>query len=445
MARRTRKEKQREDGLHPVPESGQEADAPEQSNNDRKRNLEPEALERAYIQMIRKAIEAEPRLTLEQEIAYAKVMEAGQDAQKKMKDRQEKHALDDREAAELRRQISDGEAAKEKLIRSNLYVVASQAGEYRGGALSFGELFDAGYEKLIEKVEQYDYRKGNRVSTYVQRWVNGGMLEALRKANPAGFAQAAVRDANTLRKKIKAVQQEENREPSEEELSKLTGFSVKRVRHLLMVLQGIRSLEQMAESKEEPAAVEALHEQKPASAGLHLLLLERYYDQLTDPFFCDGDTLKAVQKLCRLEFGLEQEAKKKGKPALSANEQKKVDLWINQWHRGELIQFCSLPHKAFGTLLTPRTAAWFLKQYGDRIPRAEMRAAMEAFSQLDLCQLTDDQAPYRLISERCGGRQVRAIWDSCTKWLYQNYQNDIYEFILETRLSHPPVNQQDGS
>lgn len=389
-----------------------------------------------------------PLLTREEEFECARIIEAGRDAKKKL-DAGEN--LDKETETEWKQKVRCGEAARKKMILSNSGLVKSTAKKYldlmserMDRKQMFENLVQAGWEGLIKGVERFDYRKGYRLSTYAMPWIRSEMYEVLRKDHDILFTKEALNDLKKIKEAQKKFLQEKGREPSENELVKRTGFTKNKVKQFLDFLnltQDAYSLEVLMELGKEPWRAAA--QSKGNETGLLLLLFERYLDQLEDPFFCAAGTKEAIRKQCWLDFmpGWEQDAdiqEKKKEVELSAKERKQIQLWIDQWHKGELIQFYKAPEQVFRDLLTPRTVAWILEQHGREIPRGDMRSAMEAFAALELCQLTDDNAPYRLISERCEElRDTQYTWNRCTNWLYKDYRDEIYDFILEKVIGTP--------
>lgn len=387
-----------------------------------------------------KAKNKSQKLTREEEFECARIMEAGRVAKKKL---DAGESLDKETENEWKEKVRCGEIAREKLICSNLYLVESAAKKYDGlipKSMELEQLCQAGNEGLIKGIEKFDYRKGNRLSTYVMYWIRSEMYEELRKNHDISFSKKVLNDLKRMKEAQKKFLQEHGRGPSVNELAQRTGFTEKKIKRLLNFLNLMHdadSMEMLQElGKERPKDIVP-----ESSTGLLLLLFERYSDQLEDLLFCASGTKEAVGKQCWLDFMQRREQdtdvwENKAEVVLSAKERKQIQLWIDQWHRGELIQFYKNPKQAFRNLLTPRTVAWILEQYGEEIPRADMRSAMEAFTELELSQLTDDNAPYRLISEKCGELgDIQYIWNCCTNWLYQNYQGIIYDLILEKAVS----------
>jgi len=107
-------------------------------------------------------------LTRKEEIQLAKKIETGQQAMGIIS--QNGH-LPDEERKKLRKEIEEGEEARERFIRSNLRLVASVAKKFRGRRVEFLDLVQEGNIGLMKALEKYDHQRGNRFSTYATWWI----------------------------------------------------------------------------------------------------------------------------------------------------------------------------------------------------------------------------------------------------------------------------------
>jgi RNA polymerase primary sigma factor len=134
----------------------------------------------------------------------------------------------------LARRIERGDlAAKDRLVRSNLRLVASVARRYVGRGLPMEDLLQEGVVGLIRAAEKYDWRRGTRFSTYAVPWIRQAITHALANTSrlvrlPAPQHLEADRLARAERGLL-----ETGREPSAAALAAATGMkeaAVERVR-----------------------------------------------------------------------------------------------------------------------------------------------------------------------------------------------------------------------
>jgi RNA polymerase primary sigma factor len=91
--------------------------------------------------------------------------------------------LSSAEEIRLAIQIEQGDqAAKERMIESNLRLVLSLARTYRGRGVPLADLFQEGTIGLIRAVEGFDHRRGLKFSTYAVWWIRSSLTEAVAAA-----------------------------------------------------------------------------------------------------------------------------------------------------------------------------------------------------------------------------------------------------------------------
>lgn len=86
-------------------------------------------------------------------------------------------STDDRAA--LARQISDGERARREFVEANLRLVVYVAKRYRRPGVELLDLVQAGNIGLLGAVERFDWRRGNRFSTYATWWIRQAVIREM--------------------------------------------------------------------------------------------------------------------------------------------------------------------------------------------------------------------------------------------------------------------------
>ena len=169
-------------------------------------------------------------LSAEQEVTLAKRIEGGRDAIPEL----EKTNGNPKEYDELLELVELGNAARAHLIRANTRLVVSVAKKYRGRGLPFLDLIQEGNVGLIKAVEKYDYRRGNRFSTYATWWIRQAVTRAL--ANHGRTIRIPAHLGGRISKLYQIAQEMEQdlgRQPTPEEIAKTMNMTPERVRWML--------------------------------------------------------------------------------------------------------------------------------------------------------------------------------------------------------------------
>ena len=146
---------------------------------------------------------------------------------------------------ELARRKDEGdEAAKRKLIESNLRLVMSITRNYTRAEVPLLDLIQEGNLGLIRAVEKFDYRMGFKLSTYATWWIKQAISRAL--AEQGRTIRLPVHVADQVRKVTKTrrlLGQKLNRDPSLEEIAAEIDITPERVQELLELVVDPVSLE----------------------------------------------------------------------------------------------------------------------------------------------------------------------------------------------------------
>lgn len=148
-----------------------------------------------------------------------------------------------RQHQELQDLVYHGKQARSRLITANTRLVLHVAQKYRGLGVPLSDLIQEGNLGLMHAIEKFDYRRGNRFSTYATWWIRQNILRALTQQS------RAVRLPNHLHAKYRKIQQviqdyehRHGTQPTYREIASTLGMSAFAVRNILTVAQSTLSL-----------------------------------------------------------------------------------------------------------------------------------------------------------------------------------------------------------
>jgi RNA polymerase primary sigma factor len=123
----------------------------------------------------------------------------------------------------LARRIREGDqAALEKLTKANLRFVVSVAKQYQNQGLSLPDLINEGNLGLIKAAQRFDETRGFKFISYAVWWIRQSILQALaEQSRIVRLPLNQVGSLNKINKAFSKLEQEFEREPSPEELSKV--------------------------------------------------------------------------------------------------------------------------------------------------------------------------------------------------------------------------------
>ena len=127
------------------------------------------------------------------------------------------------EEVELAQRIRKGDQeALEKLTRANLRFVVSVAKQYQNQGLSLPDLINEGNLGLIKAAEKFDETRGFKFISYAVWWIRQSILQAL--AEQSRIVRLPLNQVGSLNKINKALgkfEQENERQPSTDELAEM--------------------------------------------------------------------------------------------------------------------------------------------------------------------------------------------------------------------------------
>jgi RNA polymerase primary sigma factor len=159
------------------------------------------------------------------------------------------------EEVQLAKRIERGdERAKERLINANLRLVVSVAKRYQRQSMPLLDLIQEGTLGLIRASEKFDWRRGNKFSTYAIWWIRQAVDRAVcSQAEPIRIPVHVYDRRRRLAGVRQALTRELEREPSLAEIAAAAALSPAQVEQALNVPAGFVSLDDANGDNREPA------------------------------------------------------------------------------------------------------------------------------------------------------------------------------------------------
>ncbi|MCL2338353.1 MAG: RNA polymerase sigma factor RpoD [Proteobacteria bacterium] len=161
----------------------------------------------------------------------------------------------------VRRGQAEAARAKREMIEANLRLVIKFAKKSanRGLGLDFSDLVQDGNIGLMKAVDKFDYRLGNKFSTYATNWIQQGISRSI--ADQARTIRIPVHMIDNIHKIQKASRQfmhKYGRAPTAEELSKIIYLPVEKIHKAMKVNLRPISLEAPVDSDGDSSRIEII-------------------------------------------------------------------------------------------------------------------------------------------------------------------------------------------
>lgn len=140
--------------------------------------------------------------------------------------------------------IKGDEAARKRMIESNLRLVVKMARKYINRGLPLLDLIEEGNLGLIHAVEKFDPERGFRFSTYATWWIRQAIERAImNQTRTIRLPIHVIKELNLYLRAARKLTQDLDREPTPEEIAEILDKPLEDVKRLLGLNERIASVD----------------------------------------------------------------------------------------------------------------------------------------------------------------------------------------------------------